>query len=182
MAAWTLFMGVWWSVYRTLLTILTCQGDGRRNSYAQYIAALKIDPNFAPAFTSLGIYYLDVSSPPDPVRASKCFQKAFELDAREGEAAKRLAEGFAEAREWDLVEIVAKRAIEGEGGLEGGNYGASQNMAQRLLPINAWAWKAVGVAELVRRLCLCAPSVDCLCADAAQLLSVHSCLPDCSSS
>ena len=107
---------------------------------------MKCSPSFAPAFTSLGIYYAEVSTPPDLDRSSKCFQKAFELDAREGEAARRLAEGFAEEREWDLVEVVARRTIDGEGGLEGGR----EKMASgRYLPTNAWAWKAVGVVELV---------------------------------
>lgn len=98
---------------------------------------------------------LEASNPLDPNRASKCFQKAFELDAREAEAARRLAEGFAEEREWDLVEVVARRVIEGEGGLEGGGTGASSGAAAegaaaaRYLPTNAWAWKAVGVVDLV---------------------------------
>lgn len=106
-------------------------------------------PTFAPAFTSLGIYYSEFVSPPDPTRASKCFQKAFELDPREAEAARRLAEGFAEERDWDLVEVVARRTIEGEGGLEGGLDAAA---ASRFQPLNAWAWKAVGIVELVRHL------------------------------
>ena len=119
------------------------EADHREGAYRHFITALKRAPTFAPAFTSLGIYYSDHLSPPDPNRASKCFQKAFELDPREAEAARRLAEGFAEEREWDLVEVVARRTIDGEGGLEGGTATA------RYLPINAWAWKAVGVVELV---------------------------------
>lgn len=95
------------------------------------------------------MYYAEVASPPDLDRSSKCFQKAFELDAREGEAARRLAEGFAEEQEWDLVEVVARRTIEGEGGLEGGNIGKGEIISTRYSPTNAWAWKAVGVVELV---------------------------------
>lgn len=106
-------------------------------------------PAFAPAFTSLGIYYTEYADPPDPTRASKCFQKAFELDPREAEAARRLADGFADEREWDLVEVVARRTIEGEGGLEGG---LDTTAASRFQPLNAWAWKAVGIVELVRPL------------------------------
>lgn len=87
---------------------------------------------------------MDFASPPDPKRASKCFQKAFELDPREADAARRLAEGFAEEREWDLVEVVSRRTIDGEGGP---GRGAD---AVRYLPLNAWAWKAIGVVELVR--------------------------------
>ncbi|EKM54043.1 uncharacterized protein PHACADRAFT_145635 [Phanerochaete carnosa HHB-10118-sp] len=117
--------------------------ESREEAYKCYITSLKRLSNFAPAFTSLGIYYADFCSPPDPKRASKCFQKAFELDPREAEAARRLAEGFAEEREWDLVEVVARRTIEGEGGVESA-------ATTRYQPLNAWAWKAVGVVELNR--------------------------------
>lgn len=120
----------------------------RGDAYQYFIASLKASPTFAPAFTSLGIYFSSHASPPDPIRASKCFQKAVELDSREGEAARRLAEGFADEREWDLVEVVAKRAIEGEGGAEG-NIMGNEMAARRYMAVNAWAWKAIGVVELV---------------------------------
>ncbi|KZT27982.1 TPR-like protein [Neolentinus lepideus HHB14362 ss-1] len=138
----------WWRLGRCLWEM----GDDRREeAYRMFITSLKHSPSYAPAFTSLGIYYADFVFPPDPTRASKCFQKAFELDAREAYAARRLAEGFAEDREWDLVEVVARRTIEGEGGLSGGVDGAVQTAAGRYLPTNAWAWKALGVVELNRR-------------------------------
>lgn len=110
---------------------------------------MKRSPSFAPAFTSLGIYYLESADPSDPTRASKCFQKAFELDPRETEAARRLAHSFADEREWDLVEVVARRTIEGEGGLGGGLGNAEANAIAKHKPTNAWAWKALGVVELV---------------------------------
>ncbi|KAF7315319.1 Antiviral protein [Mycena indigotica] len=119
----------------------------REESYRLFIAALKYNSSYAPAFSALGIYYLEAANPRDPTRASKCFQKAFELDARESAAARRLADGFAEEREWDLVEVVARRTIEGEGGLDGG---LKVDSSRRFLPNNAWAWKAVGVVELAR--------------------------------
>ncbi|KAJ6593707.1 TPR-like protein [Mycena capillaripes] len=123
-------------------------GDEKREeAYRYFIISLKRNPSYAPAFTSLGIYYSEFVIPRDPTRASKCFQKAFELDAREGDAARRLADGFADEREWDLVEVVARRTIEGEGGLDAG---LKSEGAGRFLPTNAWAWKAVGVVELVR--------------------------------
>ncbi|QRW08082.1 superkiller protein 3 [Ceratobasidium sp. AG-Ba] len=124
-------------------------GHWRSESYKRFITSLKQNPSYAPAFTSLGIYYSEQANPPDPLRASKCFQKAFELDAREGDAARRLAEGFAEEREWDLVEVVARRTIEGEGGLTGGLDQQSSEVS-RHQPIHAWAWKAIGLVELNR--------------------------------
>lgn len=87
------------------------------------------------------MYYLEVANPPDSNRASKCFQKAFELDATQAGAARKLAESFAEEREWDLVEVIARRTIEGEGG--------NEQSVSKYLPVNSWAWKALGVVELV---------------------------------
>lgn len=118
-------------------------------AYKYFIQALKMDPEFAPAFTSLGIYYLELASPPDPIRSSKCFQKAFELDARETLAARRLVEGFTTDKEWDLVEVIAQRTIDGEGGLNAGLDKSELDASTRYLPTNAWAWKAIGVVKFV---------------------------------
>jgi superkiller protein 3 len=123
--------------------------DNRENAYQYFINSLKSNSTYAPAFSSLGVYYLEHASPPDPTRASKCFQKAFELDAREADAARRLAEGFAEEKEWDLVEVVARRTIDGEGGLDAGVQSGDDVLLGKYLPNNAWAWKAVGVVEFV---------------------------------
>lgn len=114
---------------------------GYDKAYQCFVVALKRSPSFAPAFSDLGVYYLEVADPPDPNRASKCFQKAFELDATQADAARRLAESFAGEREWDLVEVVARRTIKGEGG--------NEQAASKHLPVNSWAWKALGVVELV---------------------------------
>jgi superkiller protein 3 len=84
--------------------------------------------------------------PRDPVRASKCFQKAFELDSRQSEAARRLAESFASDQAWDLVDFVARRTIEGD--LQG-SLGDQSLDVSGLQSINPWAWNAVGVVELV---------------------------------
>ncbi|KAI0644651.1 TPR-like protein [Trametes meyenii] len=135
----------WWRLGRCYWEM---GDDHREEAYKYFVTALKRSSQFAPAFTSLGVYYSEFLSPPDPNRASKCFQKAFELDSREAEAARRLAEGFAEEGEWDLVEVVARRTIEGEGGLQ---EGPEAKASRRYLPINAWAWKAVGAVELTRR-------------------------------
>ncbi|KXN90207.1 Superkiller protein 3 [Leucoagaricus sp. SymC.cos] len=126
------------------------QENSREQAYSYFINSLKRDSMFAPAFTSLGFYYAEVADPPDPVRASKCFQKAFELDPRENAAARKLAEGFAEDREWDLVEVVARRTIEGEGGLDAGIKEANSSVV-KFVTTNAWAWKAVGIIEMNRQ-------------------------------
>lgn len=82
----------------------------RSKAYARFLSSLQADMNFAPAYTSLGIYYTDYAK--DKSRARKCFQKAFELSATELVAAERLAQSFAKTSEWDLVEIVAQRVVE----------------------------------------------------------------------
>lgn len=82
----------------------------RNRAYARFISALQADANFAPAYTSLGIYYGEYAR--DQSRARKCFQKAFELSSSEVVAAERLAQLFAKTSEWDLVEIVAQRVVE----------------------------------------------------------------------
>lgn len=127
-------------------------GLERDDAYILFINALKRNPEYAPAFTALGIHYLEHASPIDPVRASKCFQKAFELDPCEVLAARRLAEGFADEREWDLVDVIARRTIQGEGSKVESDLPKEGEAAikDRYLPLNAWAWKAVGVVALVR--------------------------------
>ncbi|KAL9020722.1 MAG: hypothetical protein Q9185_002038 [Variospora sp. 1 TL-2023] len=82
----------------------------RNKAYARFISSLQVDMNFAPSYTSLGIYYTDYAK--DKGRARKCFQKAFELSSSEVVAAERLAQSFAKTSEWDLVEIVAQRVVE----------------------------------------------------------------------
>lgn len=82
----------------------------RNGPYARFIASLRANPNYAPAYTSLGVYYADCTK--DKKRARQCFQKAFELSALEVEAAERLARAFADDGDWDIVEIIAQRVVD----------------------------------------------------------------------
>lgn len=82
----------------------------RNGPYARFIASLKANPNYAPPYTSLGLFYADYAK--DKKRARQCFQKAFELSASEIEAAERLARDFANDKEWEIVEIIAQRVID----------------------------------------------------------------------
>lgn len=140
----------WWRLGKAIWN------EGSRDtvleSYKLWITALKRSSTFAPAYTSLGIYYAEHAQPPDATRASKCFQKAFELDAREAEAARRLAEGFVDEQEWDLAEIIARRTIEGEGGVETQGQETKEALVSRHIPTNVWAWKVVGMVALVSHL------------------------------
>ncbi|KAJ5115907.1 hypothetical protein N7456_000255 [Penicillium angulare] len=82
----------------------------RKGAYASFLAAIKTNMNFAPAYTSLGLFYAEYKK--DKARAHACFHKAFELSSLETEAAERLARGFADVKEWDLVEAVAQRVVD----------------------------------------------------------------------
>ncbi|CAG8300936.1 unnamed protein product [Penicillium salamii] len=82
----------------------------RKGAYNSLFASIQANMNFAPAYTILGFYFADYKK--DKTRARRCFHKAFELSTSEIEAAERLAKGFADSQEWDLVEAVAQRVIE----------------------------------------------------------------------
>ncbi|KAK8022835.1 antiviral protein [Apiospora rasikravindrae] len=82
----------------------------RDGAYACFLAALKSDISYAPAYTSLGVYYADYGR--DKKRARKCFLKAVELSSAEIASAERLARSFADDGDWDRVELVAQRVID----------------------------------------------------------------------
>lgn len=110
--------------------------DSRTEAYTAFVTCLRYNQNHAPAYTSLGLFYADVAN--DAPRAYKCFQKAFELDAGEVDAAERLAQDFADTRQWELVEVVARRVL-----------GASRKRLAMKRELS-WPHRALGVAELVR--------------------------------
>nr|POE98256.1 superkiller protein 3 [Quercus suber] len=82
----------------------------RNGAYASFLGAIKANPNFAPAYTSLGMYYAEYAK--DKKRARQCFQKAFELSSAETGAAERLAKSFANQGDWEIVEVIAKRVVD----------------------------------------------------------------------
>ncbi len=135
---------IWWRIGKCLwdeganssLTRLTSDTEtSRQDAYAAFVTCLKYNQNFAAAYTDLGIFYADVIN--DAARAYKCFQKAFELDAGQAEAAERLARDFADTRQWDLVEVIAVRVL-----------AASKKLLSTKRQIS-WPDRALGVAELV---------------------------------
>ena len=109
----------------------------RKGAYEWYLSSLQTNMNFAPAYTSLGIYYADYAR--DRKRARKCFQKAFELSASEIEAAERLAKAFADQGEWDLVEAVAQRVV------ESGKVRPAPGSKRKGI---SWPFAALGVVQL----------------------------------
>lgn len=109
----------------------------RNGAYSYFLTALKSNLNYAPAYTSLGIFYADYSK--DKKRSRKCFQKAFELSSSEIEAAERLAKSFAEKGEWELVEVVAQRVV------DSGKVKSAPGSKKKGV---SWPFAALGVAEL----------------------------------
>ncbi|KIN00829.1 hypothetical protein OIDMADRAFT_179703 [Oidiodendron maius Zn] len=109
----------------------------RNGAYTFFIAALKSNLNFAPAYTSLGVFYADYAK--DKKRARKCFQKAFELSSSEVLAAERLSRMFADQGEWELVGAVARRVI------DSGKVKPAPGSKKKGV---SWPFAALGVAEL----------------------------------
>lgn len=112
----------------------------RTGAYSRFLGALQADANYAPAYTSLGLYYADYAR--DKRRARKCFLKAIELSASEIVAAERLARMYADEGDWDLVELAAQRAI------ESGKTRPSPGSKNKGV---SWPHAALGIVELNRQ-------------------------------
>lgn len=115
---------------------------GRKNrgpgsAYLHFLSSLKSNLSFAPAYTSLGVYYADYAK--DKKRARKCFQKAIELSPSEVVSAERLARSFADEADWDRVELVAQRIV------DSGKVKPPPGSKRRGI---SWPFSALGVAEL----------------------------------
>jgi superkiller protein 3 len=133
----------------TLYRIGKCQWDldpsrasrkDRKGPYAQFLASIKADINYAPAYTMLGIYYSDYGR--DRKRARQCFQKAFELSPSEVEAAERLARSFADQGDWDIVEIIAQRVV------DSGKTRPPPGSKKKGI---SWPYSALGVVQMNRQ-------------------------------
>ncbi|KAF2459503.1 hypothetical protein BDY21DRAFT_338409 [Lineolata rhizophorae] len=109
----------------------------RHGPYASFLAAIKTNANFAPAYTSLGIFYEDYAR--DRKRSRQCFQKAFELSPAEVVAAERLARHFADRGEWDIVELLAQRVVD---------YGHVRPPPGSKEKGISWPYSALGVVQM----------------------------------
>ncbi|KAG0225716.1 hypothetical protein B0O80DRAFT_405545 [Mortierella sp. GBAus27b] len=103
--------------------------DNPDYSHAQLIAAARLDPQCAGAFTYLGHYYREVVQ--DATRAEKCYQHAFSLDPREGDAGRFLSDFLLDAGSLEGAIDVYQRVIEAD---------SKAN----------WAMTRLGFAELMR--------------------------------
>jgi superkiller protein 3 len=109
----------------------------RNGAYASFLASIQSDMSYAPAYTSLGIFYADYKK--DKARARRCFHKAFELSPSEIEAAERLARAFADQQEWDLVEAVAQRVVDS---------GKAKPAPGSKRKGHSWPYSALGVVQI----------------------------------
>ncbi|KAI1860319.1 uncharacterized protein JN550_011585 [Neoarthrinium moseri] len=109
----------------------------RTGAYGYFLDALKSDFSYAPAYTSLGVYYAEYAR--DKKRARKCFLKAVELSPSEIESAERLARSFADDSDWDRVELVAQRVV------DSGKVRPPPGSKRKGI---SWPFSALGVAEL----------------------------------
>lgn len=112
----------------------------RKKAYASFLASIQSSMNYAPAYTSLGIYYADYKK--DAKRARRCFHKAFELSAAEVTAAERLARDFADLKDWAVVETVAERVVKS---------GRAKPSPGSKRKGHAWPYSALGVVEMNRQ-------------------------------
>ncbi|KAG4304867.1 hypothetical protein PORY_001542 [Pneumocystis oryctolagi] len=106
----------------------------KAESYSFFITSLKYDSNYSRSFVNLGIFYADVLN--DENRSMKCFQKAFELNAGEFDAAERLVITYAKKREWDLVETIAKIVL------------SANKIHRRYCCDLSWPQRSLGIAEM----------------------------------
>jgi superkiller protein 3 len=109
----------------------------KNGAYRYLIDAIKANASYAPAYTLLGIYFQDYSK--SKQRARVALQKAFELSTSELEAAERLAKAFADASEWELVELVAKRVV------DSGKARPAPGSKKKAV---SWPYAALGVVQM----------------------------------
>ncbi|ANB15110.1 SKI complex subunit tetratricopeptide repeat protein SKI3 [Sugiyamaella lignohabitans] len=108
-----------------------------QEAFKAFVQSLQENPNYAPAYTSLGFFYSKVLK--DTGRSSKCFYKAFEIDGGELDAAYQLATEFAEKGEWELVEVIASRVVE------------SDRLRTYSGRESSWPYRALGIVGLNQR-------------------------------
>ncbi|KAF3891495.1 Translation repressor/antiviral protein Ski3 [Trichophyton interdigitale] len=113
----------------------------RNGAYSKFLASIQADMNYAPAYSSLGVYYADYKK--DKKRSQRCFHKAVELSSSEIMAAERLAREFAAQGDWDLVEAIAQRVVDS---------GKAKPSPGSKKSGYSWPFAVLGVVEINRQL------------------------------
>jgi superkiller protein 3 len=112
----------------------------KNGAYKYLLDSIKANNEYAPPYTLLGLYFEDYGK--SKKRARVAFQKAFELSTSEIEAAERLAKNFSMNGEWDLVELVAQRAIDS---------GKARPAPASKKKAYSWPYAALGIVEMSRQ-------------------------------
>ena len=112
----------------------------KNGAYKYLLDSIKANNGYAPPYTLLGVYFDDYGK--SKKRARVAFQKSFELSSSELEAAERLAKNFAMNGEWDLVELVAQRAIDS---------GKARPAPGSKKKAYSWPYAAIGIVEMGRQ-------------------------------
>ncbi|PGH31260.1 superkiller protein 3 [[Emmonsia] crescens] len=112
----------------------------RTRAYASFLGSIQSNMNYAPAYSSLGVYYEDYKK--DQKRARRCFHKAFELSPAEVDSAERLARDFANQGAWDLVEAICQRVVDS---------GRAKPAPGSKRKGYSWPYAAMGVVEISRQ-------------------------------
>lgn len=128
---------IWWRIGVSHWNDRDKSTSEANDAFDCFVKSLQSNPNYAPAYTSLGFFYADVMG--DSTRATKCFYKAFEIDGGEIEAAEQLAREFARKGDWDLVDIVAGRVAD------------SDKIRTHTGSDSSWAFRALGIVALNHR-------------------------------
>lgn len=114
--------------------------DGPRQDFTAAVAA---NPNNAAAWTMLGIFFqVYVKSSQGRRNAIKALRTAFEISVSELLAAERLAKGYADSGQWDLVELVAKRVVDSD---------ASKSWPGSKKKAPSWPHAALGIVHINRQ-------------------------------
>ncbi|EEH10786.1 superkiller protein [Histoplasma capsulatum G186AR] len=112
----------------------------RTRAYASFLRSIQSNMNYAPAYSSLGIYYEDYKK--DRKRARRCFHKAFEISTAEVDSAERLARDFANQGAWDIVETISQRVVDS---------GRAKPAPGSKRKGYSWPYVALGVVEISRQ-------------------------------
>jgi superkiller protein 3 len=115
-------------------------GECVKKCLSLLLKCLKLAPNYAPAFTTLGLVYYNYLDNKD--RAIKIFYKAFQLDPAEIQASYKLAEHFTKVNDWEMADIICKAVIE--------NDRAKRQLSSNFNKIadSSWPYRILGCASM----------------------------------
>ncbi|KAG0691374.1 Superkiller protein 3 [Pichia californica] len=104
------------------------------------LKCLKLSPNYAPAYTTLGMIYYKYLNKKD--RAIQLFYKAFQLDPAEIDASYKLVEHYTGMNDWEMSDIICRGVIENDRARRQLNstFGKSND--------NSWPYRVLGCAAM----------------------------------